>query len=348
MDAERIRIVVDHLRQPEPPVPRKQPWEFPLHDHCGLYFRYNWDEAKEYKAVFQELESVEEALATLSSLDSESDGEDFESESEHFESASEHSVIDLCDSDSDVEFQYQRKKDKRPPSHRQIIQFLRSSLQSELEGVEGYLNEGDNPRGSVYWPDWDMMARQRLAEEALEVGPVAISRTIDTAATFDEAWAENDFEKVVELASRNIEDLFNALARRELEAVQQLCKNLRRRFKAYQALRLFSLAVVDANRAFELLTEFDVDLDDARPRPAQQAEQRIVKRESDAESATRANKRRRRVTDQSAVPTPPPPTLTPPAAAPPALVNLPTNLLLLVADHNDPLGQLLPQVQKNT
>lgn len=75
-----------------------------------------------------------------------------------------------------------------------------------------------------------------------------------------EAWARKDYESVVELASCSIEQLASTPTRNDLDGVQQLCTALRYRFKAYKAMTLYSLAVADADRVMNLLSEFDVDV----------------------------------------------------------------------------------------
>lgn len=81
-----------------------------------------------------------------------------------------------------------------------------------------------------------------------------------------EAWARNDLEAVVQLASSLIERFASAPARYDLDDVQQLCAALRYRFRAYESMGLCTLAFADTKRLLKLIAEFgdnvDVEVDE--------------------------------------------------------------------------------------
>ena len=228
---EYLTHLVEHLRQPEPRNPRKvkdDRWPYlsdqdsDSDEEHAVWGFPDW-QAQDYTDFAQEIDTVEEVLECL-------DPNDFETDSAF---------------------------DERQEELRRIHR----SFEQDRDDIEGWLLEGDNPRGTVYYipVEMPMRLRQQAAELAEEVHSTAVSRTINHAANIKEAWDENDYEKVIELASRNIEEHASASKNYDYDGVQQLCANLQCRFKAYQAMKLFSLAAADANRAFELLAEFGVD-----------------------------------------------------------------------------------------
>lgn len=204
----------------------------------------------------QEIAAVQEYLNTRNGTDSEPI--DLRSDSESEAERNYDSDLDSeAESDSGSDSVREVTQDRSTTDLRSV----RNKLQQEVENLESYILEGDNPRGSIYYitPDEDMRKRQRAVEEADEVNPTAVIPPVNDADTLKEAWDEMDFEKVVELASQEIEEHTSAPLDRDYAGVQQLCAGLQRRFKAYRAMKLFSLAAADAERAFQLLAEFGVN-----------------------------------------------------------------------------------------
>ena len=271
----------------------------------STYLDFNTNDAQELRTVVQELSTVRETLNRLRR--------------------------------SDFEFE-----DFYDQERRRLLD-LSSLLQREVRSLENRLSDGFHPRERVPFPRPDMSARQRAAEAVADPNLIAISRAHNEATTLGAAWDQHDYEKVVELATQCIERLADAPARNDYEGVQRLSLNLRWRFRAYQAMKLFSLAMADANRVFELLSNSDTKMEASVQSSFESSaqgdttDQRDATHQSDGERPKRllsddsseVARKRRKENDSSVVPT---------RAS--AMFGLSAELVLVIADFLEPLDRI--------
>ncbi|SPC66397.1 uncharacterized protein UHOD_08500 [Ustilago sp. UG-2017b] len=167
------------------------------------------------------------------------------------------------------------------------------------------------------------------------LSPIAPREKRDGDNPLESAWRRNDLEKVIELASLSIEEHAAAPTRGDHEGVRRLCANLRCRFKAYQAMKLFSLAVADAERVLHLVATYGDDLDTDmqslfgnKPEGAlaTQAQEGSLKRRAADELSTNTTKRPRRNAE--------------PQVHMPAIFRLSTELICSIADFIEPADRI--------
>lgn len=147
-------------------------------------------------------------------------------------------------------------------------------FEEQLENIEGIQNEVREVQYNL-WKRAKKGEQERPEQARNELAMISILPSASRPTNLREAWQRKDHEAVVQLASRLIEGLASAPAHYDLDGVRQLCATLRYRFKAYEAMNLYALAVADANRILELLAEFgdvDVEVDESLlPVPASNA-----------------------------------------------------------------------------
>lgn len=169
------------------------------------------------------------------------------------------------------------------------------------------------------------------AEIAIDSTLTAIVTDRTAPTTLESAFAQNDYEKAVELASQIIEEQASASTSNDIDSIQKLFSALQSRFRAYQALRLFCLAVSDANRIVSLLSEFELAIEnDEESTPDGHNEnvvpghrhRRIMKRLLSSELPSEPSKRQRVDSGRT--------------SAPVTIRNLPTEVILQIADYLDP------------
>ncbi len=201
------------------------------------------------------------------------------------------------------------------------------------------------------------MAEDQAAEEGRmdEIAslPHLSSTASDSSGTtnLQAAWERKDHEMVVQLASTLVEDASGAPGRDDLDGVRHLCTGLRLRFKAYTAMRLYSLAVGDASRLLDLLTTYGADVqgdDDlevgsttgiqsepaARRRSARLSQPRGQKRSATPKaSGGQQSKRSRLVRSSQPQPQPQPEPTSGNDGETISILYFPVELILLIANH---------------
>ncbi|SPO31657.1 uncharacterized protein UTRI_10302 [Ustilago trichophora] len=209
-----------------------------------------------------------------------------------------------------------------------VMASLRTSIYHRQTDLEDSLH---NPRSRMDTSVQDASKLSGAVEIAARTSLSSFSMTVQEPATLQQAWAQNDFEKVVEFASDAIEEFAQAPARRDHDGIRQLCAGLWWRFKAYQSMRLFSLAVSDANRAFELLVQLGFDMRDgsgllpantSESRLQEQSGQRTLKRLASNDSIIAAKRPRHDTQTEASIPA--------------AFHNLSLESILAIADYLDP------------
>lgn len=123
----------------------------------------------------------------------------------------------------------------------------------------------------------------RETEEDVRIEPLTMA-SMDLLDV-EEAWRRKNYEKVVQLASKRIEDLSRAPLVKDREGAQQLCNNFHFRFKAYSALGQLTLTNADADRTYSLQYEFDVTFKSLKstspsPQPQQDTDASSVEHKS--------------------------------------------------------------------
>lgn len=196
----------------------------------------------------------------------------------------------------------------------------------------------------------DQAAEERRMEEIASL-PQLSSLALEASGTPDlqAAWDRKDHEMLVQLASTLIEDASGAPGRDDLDGIRHLCTGLRLRFKAYTAMRLYSLAVGDASRLLDLLTTYgaDVQADDdlevastagtqsepvARRRSARLSQPRGQKRSATPKaSGGHQNKRSRLVRSSQCQPQPEPTSGNDGETI--SILYFPVELILMIANH---------------
>lgn len=186
-------------------------------------------------------------------------------------------------------------------------------------------------RDGVSVPDADMKERQRTAEAVSDSALILISREDRETVTHKEAWDAHHFEKVVELASQEIEQHTSAPSRGDREGVQQLCIHLHRRSQAYHAMQLLSLALTDLNRAYQLAAEFGVH---------SVAHAELSLRSRAGAPMTQYGKRPAGDTDGGSITKKPKQDSSRQVARPIGILSLSTELLLIVSDFVEPADRI--------